>query len=230
MIKTMFQVGAHFGYSKSRNHPSVGPAIFGFKNRSAVIDLEQTQVALERAKQFVGGLGITGKSLLLVGNKDEAKAIIKRAAEAAGLPYVASRWLGGTLTNFAQIKSRIDHLADLKEKREKGGLDIYTKKERLNFGKEITKLERYLVGLAGLTKMPAALLIIDSGHEQTAVREAQKLKVPVISISGTDCDIRGLDYPIIANDASLASIEFFVTQLVAAYQDGQKMMTQAPAI
>ncbi len=219
----MFQVGAHFGFSKARSHPSVKNAIFGFKNRSAVIDLEQTMAALERAKQFVKGLGLEGKPLLLVGNKDEARHIMRQAAESLNMSYVTSRWLGGTLTNFSQIKSRVDHLVDLKSKREKGELDRYTKKERLQFDQEINKLERYLNGLVTLTKLPAAVLVIDSDHEHIVVAEAQKTKIPVISLSGTDCDIRGIDYSIVANDASLQSIEFFVQQLVVAYQEGQAM-------
>lgn len=219
----MFQVGAHFGFSKSRSHPSVKTAIFGFKNRSAVIDLEQTSAALERAKQFVRGLGMEGKQLLLVGNKDEARTIIQKAAEGINMPYVASRWLGGTLTNFAQIKSRVDHMTDLKSKREKGELDVYTKKERLGFDREVMKLERYVNGLVSMTKLPAAVLVIDSDHEKIVVDEAHQTKVPVISISGTDCDIRNIEYPIVANDASLKSIGYFVDQLTAAYAEGQKL-------
>lgn len=222
VIKELFQVGAHFGFSKSRSHPSVKGAIFGFKNRSAVIDLEQTLVALERAKAFLRGLGLEGKQVLLVGNKDEARQIVRQAAEQIDQPYVVSRWLGGTFTNFPQIKSRVDHLADLKSKREKGELDKYTKKERLQFDKEITKLERYLDGLATLGKLPAAVLVIDSGHEQIVVTEARQMKIPVVSLSGTDCDVRGIAYPIIANDSSIQSIEFFVKQLAAAYEAGKQ--------
>ncbi len=231
LIKALFAVGAHFGYSKSRSHPSVKKYIFGFKNRSAVIDLEKTVAGLDTAKEFIRGLAREGKQLVLVGNKDEARGLITKAAELIDMPYVASRWLGGTFTNFSQIKSRMDRLAMLKEQRASGELlEKYTKKERLLIDKEITGLERYLGSLMAMTKLPAAVLVVDADHERIVVTEASKVGVPVISISGSDNDIRGIAYPIVANDASTASIKFLLEELTKAYDEGRtQQVTPTPA-
>lgn len=221
LIKKLFELGAHFGYSKSRSHPSVKHFIYGWKNRQAVIDLEKTVSGLEKAKGFLKTLGSEGKTILLVGNKDEARSIVAKAAESLGMPYVNSRWLGGTFTNFAQIRSRINRLTELKDKREKGELAKYTKKERLLIDREIEDLERFFATLTGLDKLPAAVVVVDSEHEKIAITEAQKVRVPVVSISNSDCDVRGIAYPIIANDGSTAAVKFLVQELVEAYEAGR---------
>jgi small subunit ribosomal protein S2 len=227
LFRRLLEVGAHFGYSKSRSHPSMRSYIYGFKNRQAVINLDHTTAQLEAAKAFVTELAASGKELLLVGNKAEASTSIRKAADLLGLPYVASRWLGGTFTNWPQIKSRIDRLHDLKSKKEKGELSIYTKKERSLFDKEIERLERYLLSLANMTKLPAAVLVIDPRHEAIVVAEAGKVKVPVIALAGSDCDLAGVTYPVVANDSNIASIQFFLDQIVEAYEAGQKLAQTA---
>lgn len=227
IIDELFAVGAHFGYSRSRNHPSVTPFIFGYKNQSAVIDLEQTAAQLAKAAAFVRGLALEGKEVLWVGNKNEAKEAVRQAAEALGLPYVTSRWLGGTFTNWPQIKSRIDRLIDLKSKKEQGELAVYTKKERLLFDKEIARLERYLASLTGMTKLPAAVIVVDPRQEAIVVAEAGKLKVPVVALAGSDCNLAGVAYPVVGNDANIKSIKFFVNQLAEAYRLGQVAAAEA---
>ena len=222
LIKRLFSVGAHFGYSKSRSHPSMRNFIFGFKNRDAVIDLDQTVGQLEKATEFISGLASAGKEILLVGNKNEARGIVSRGAESIGMPYVTSRWLGGTFTNWPQIKSRIDRMQDLKSKKDKGELAIYTKKERLLFDREITRLERYLLSLANMAKLPSAVVVIDPRQEAIVVAEAMRVGVPVVALAGSDCDLAGVAYPVVANDANVKSIQFFVDQIISAYQAGQK--------
>ncbi len=229
LVRRLFEAGAHFGYSKTRNHPSTKYFIFGYKNQSAIIDLEQTAKALEVAKKFLADLAAAGKTILIVGNKDEARALVERTAEALDVPYVASRWLGGTFTNFTQIKSRIDRLADLKQKRERGELSVYTKKEQLGFDHEISKLERYLSSLSSLSALPAAVVAVDSDHEQIVVTEAAKVGVPVVSISNTDCNLRGIAYPIVANDGSAATIKLLLEELADAYAKGRTAAQAAPA-
>ncbi|MEK7650252.1 MAG: 30S ribosomal protein S2 [Patescibacteria group bacterium] len=230
LVKQLFAVGAQFGYSKSRSHPSLRSFIFGFKNRHAVIDLEQTASQLARASDFVKQLAQEGKEVLWVGNKDEAREAVRRVAESLSAPYVASRWLGGTFTNWTQIKGRIERLKDLKQKREKGELSIYTKKERLLIDREIARLERYLESLSGMAKLPAAVVVIDPQQEMIVVREARQMKIPVIALIGSDCDIAGITYPVVANDASIQSIKFFTEQLAEAYSAGQKLaQVAAPA-
>lgn len=196
--------------------------IFGFKNRDAVIDLEKTATQLAEAERFIAGIASEGKEIILVANKAEAKQILARAAESLGVPYVASRWLGGTFTNWPQIKSRIDRMHELKTKKDKGELDVYTKKERLLFDREIARLERYLLSLANMTKLPAAVVVIDPRQEAIVVAEANKMKVPVVALAGSDCDLTGVDYPVVANDANIKSIQFFLNHIVSAYQMGQK--------
>jgi small subunit ribosomal protein S2 len=220
LVRRLLEAGAHYGYSKTRNHPSTAPFIYGFKNRSAIIDLEKTVSALERARQFLAEVAATGKQVLWVGNKDEARGVVEQTAVALGAPYVASRWLGGTFTNYDQIKSRIDRLADLKAKRESGELGVYTKKEQLLFSREIAKLERYLASLSGFTGLPGAVVVADSNHEAIVVAEARKMGVPIVSLSNTDCDLRGIAYPIVVNDASAASLKIVLEILAAAYERG----------
>lgn len=221
LIQRLFAAGAHFGFSKSRTHPSTRPYLYGFKNRYGIIDLRHTAEQLARACDFVRGLAREGKEILLIGNKDEAKEIVRQAAEGLGVPYVASRWLGGTFTNWPQIKSRIERLKDLKSKRENKELSVYTKKERLLFDREISRLERYLNNLSGLAKLPAVVILIDPRQENIVVREARRTGIAVVALSGSDCDLRGIDYPVVANDANVESIRFFIDQLAAAYRDGQ---------
>ncbi len=217
----MFEAGVHYGFSKTRNHPSTRGAIFGFKNRQAIIDLEKTNLMLEAVKRFLRELGAAGKILLLVGNKEEAQAVVKEAAAAENLPYVALRWLGGTLTNFGQLKTRVERLKNLQAKMADGTLTASSKKERARLEKEIERLERHFVSLSNLEKLPDALLVVDSDYEAIAVAEAQKSGIPVISVSGTDCNIRGIDYPLVANDVNIESIRFFIRELVSAYKEGK---------
>lgn len=195
--------------------------IYGFKNQQAVIDLEQTVGQLERASAFIRGLAMEGKEILLVGNKVEAASIIRRAAESLDVPYVASRWLGGTFTNWPQIKSRIDRMHELKDKRDKGELSVYTKKEQLLFSREISRLERYLLSLSNMAKLPAAVVIIDPMQEAIVVSEATKVKVPVVALAGSDCNLAGVNYPVVANDSNVKSIQFFIDKIVEAYRAGQ---------
>ncbi len=228
LMAALFKVGAHFGFSKSRNHPSVKERLFGYKNRSAVIDLERTVVDLARAKEFLAGLGAAGQTVLWVGNKDEARPLIAAVAERLNAPFVASRWLGGTLTNFAQIRSRTERLLELRAARESGALTKYTKKERLLFDKEIAALERHLVSLIPLNARPAALVVVDVAAEEIAVTEARQTKIPVVGLSGSDNDIRGLAYPIVANDANSAAIKFLLNELAAAYEGGKTQALATP--
>lgn len=221
-IDAMFNAGAHYGYSKTRRHPSTAPAIFTTKNKTDLINLERTVTELDTALEFVRTLSATGKTILFVGVKPEARLAIKNAGMALDMPYVTERWIGGTLTNFPEIKKRIARLEDLKQKREAGELDKYTKKERLLLDREIDKLTLYFGGLTTLKKTPDAMIIVDTKKEHIAFTEAMKAHVPVIGISNTDCDIREIDYPIIANDASQSSITFFIEAIAEAYKTALK--------
>jgi|SRR3989338_3095831 len=220
-MERMFKVGAHFGYSKSRRHPSMKRYIFGVKNRVEIFDLEKTKNALQSAKEFVKSLGALGKQILFVGGKNEAKDILAQGALSLDMPYVATRWIGGTLTNFAVIRSRVERLLFLRAERDGGGLAKYTKKERLIIDREISHLEKYFSGLISLATLPAALFVIDPRFEHIAVTEAHKKNVPVIALMSSDCDLDVVDYPVVGNDSAIPSIRFFTEEIIESYKSGR---------
>jgi len=229
VIDAMFKAGAHYGFTKTRRHPSVKPFIFGVKNRVEIFDLEKTEAQLEKAIEFVTKVAGTGKQIVFVGGKSEAKEIVKRVADSANLPYVASRWVGGTLTNFDSIKKRVEKLLDLTHKKEKGELTKYTKRERLMIDRQIDRLNFLYSGIISMNNLPAALFVIDSKKEHIAVAEAREKKIPVIALTGSDCDISVINYPIPANDSSVASIEFFARKIAEAYTEGKKSVVAPTA-
>lgn len=221
-LEEMIKVGAQFGFLRSRRHPSFKSFICGVKNMTEVIDLEKTEEFMLKAEAFVEDLGKNKKTMLIVSSKSEAKDAIRKYAERINMPFVAGRWIGGVLTNFGEIKKRIARLEDLTSRREKGELMKYTKKERLMFDREIDNLTEMFSGLKNLTKAPDALFIVDSKKESIAVAEANKTKVPVVALSSTDCDIKAATYPLPGNDASRASIDYFVGRITSAYERGSQ--------
>lgn len=199
------------------------PFIFGMKNRVEIFDLEKTKDTLAKVKQFVRELGATGKSLLLVGGKSEAKDAVKQAALSIDMPYVAGRWIGGTITNFAAIRSRVEKLLTLRSQKEKGELaQKYTKKERLLIDREIERLEKFFEGIISMTHFPSAIFVVDPRKEHIAVAEARKHNIPVIGLLNSDCDLSQVDYAIIGNDAAIASIKFFMNEIAESYKEGKK--------
>lgn len=220
VIQKMFTAGAHFAFSRSRRHPTAAPFIFGLKNRVEIFDLEKTEVYLQNAMNFVRKLGAEGQQILFVGGKAEARDAIKQSALSIDMPCVPGRWIGGTLSNFKEIRSRVEKFLDLSAKREKDELSKYTKKERLLIDRDIEKLDRLFSGLIPMKELPKALFVIDSKHEKIAVAEANKTGIPVIALMGSDCDLKDAKYPIPGNDASIGSISFFVDKIVWAYKEG----------
>ena len=221
-IESMFAAGAHFGYSKSRRHPSFKHIIFGSKNNVDIVNLEKTSAYLAQALAFVKKSAQEGKHFIFVATKPEARRIVEERAVSLDIPYVSNRWIGGTLTNFPQIKKRIALLHDLQGKREKGELSMYTKKERLMLDRKIDDLLKNFGGIMMMERLPDVLFVVDPKKEKMAVVEAIKMKVPVVALLGSDCDLEGITYPIPANDSSRASITFFVDQIAKAYTDGKK--------
>lgn len=217
-IEELFGVGAHFGFGKSRRHPSANPFIFGSKNKVDIFDLEKTSEMLDKASEFVAKLAESKAALLFVGGKNEAQEIVKDEAEKIGAPYVASRWIGGTLTNFSEIRKRIGIMTDLLSQKEKGELGKYTKKERILIDRKIEKLQKMFWGIKDMIALPKALFIVDPRFEETALREAKSLNIPVIALCGSDNDFAGVDYPIPANDSNISSIRFFVNKIAEMYQ------------
>ena len=221
LVDKMFNAGAHYGYSRTRRHPSVSSYIFATRNKGDIINLEKTSVMLAEAEEFVKSLGSRNKTILFVGTKPEAKEIIKSVAESLNMPYVTNRWIGGTLSNFTEIKKRIAELENYRKDSIEGGLEKYTKKERVVMAKKMEKLSKYYSGLVMLKKAPDALFVIDSRAEHIAATEARKSGVAVIALTNSDSNIKNIEYPIVGNDASMPSIQFFTTSIAKAYKAGQ---------
>jgi len=219
-IEEMFRSGVQYGYSKSRRHPSVSQYIFATKNGVDIINIEKTETLLAKALEVVTKLAASGKTILFVGTKPEARQQIVETALLLNMPYVSERWVGGALTNFPEIKKRIIRLLDLRDQKEKGGLDKYTKKERLLINKEMEDMTRNFQGLVGITKTPDAIFVVDPKKEHIAVTEARKMNLPVIALANTDCNLKQIEYPIVANDASISSITFFLSKIKEAYDNG----------
>jgi len=220
VIEEMFANGTHYGYSKSRRHPSTSQYIFATKNGVDIINTEKTAELFEKAMEKVTALAAAGKSILFVGTKAEARQQVIETALALNMPYVSERWVGGALTNFPEIKKRIVKLLDLRDQKEKGGLDKYTKKERLLIDREMEDMTKNFQGLTGITRTPDAVFVVDPKKEHIAVTEAHKMNLPVIALMNTDCNMKKAEFPIVANDASVSSISFFLAQIKSAYNKG----------
>jgi small subunit ribosomal protein S2 len=220
--KRLFDTGAHFAQVKSRRHPSMKPYLVGTKGRQEIIDLVQTSSQLDAAKSVMETLAKEGKTVLFVGGKVETALIVKKAAQEIGAPYVATRWLGGTISNWNEIKKRVERLAELSEKSATGTLaKQHTKLELVRLDREKKRLETRLDGITTLTKRPDALLVVDTKREKHAVKEAKDAGIPIIAIMSSDCDLADAAYPIVANDASRETVRLILTELTSAFQKGQ---------
>lgn len=198
------------------------PYLVGTKGRQEIIDLVKTAEQLEAAKTIMAALAKDGKTVLYVGGKVEIAALVRKAAEEIGAPYVATRWLGGTISNWNEIKKRVDRLAELTEKSASGALvKQHTKLELVKLEREKKRLSERLDGITTLTKKPDALLVVDTKHEKHAVKEARGAGIPIIAIMSSDCDIREAAYPIVANDTSRESVKLILAELTDAFKRGQ---------
>ncbi|MBU0612062.1 30S ribosomal protein S2 [Patescibacteria group bacterium] len=229
-IEEMFGAGAHYGYSKTRRHPSVTPYIYATKNKTDIIDLEKTSSMLKDALEFVKNLGAQNKIILFVGTKPEARDAVKNMAESLNMPYVNERWIGGTLSNFSEIKKRINELENYQKENAVGGLEKYTKKERLIMAKKMEKLSKYYSGLLNLKKIPDTLFIVDARAEHIATTESRKSNIPVVALVNSDSNIKNIDYPIICNDTAIPSIKLFTTSIIKAYKSGQMSVPADKAV
>lgn len=218
----LLKAGAHFGHQKSRWHPKMKPYIFGARGGIHIIDLDRTLVELEKALNYAKNLAAEGKVILFVGTKRQARELVKAAAEACGMPYLVERWIGGLLTNFDEMKRRLKKYHTMKQEVQSGEVEKYTKKEQLKFKKELEKMDRYLIGLSNLEKMPDAVYIADMRTEKTGLAEAIRKHVPVIGVCDTNIDPGEADYPIPANDDAVNSIRLIVDLLAEAINEGKK--------
>ncbi len=212
-LKDLLEAGCHFGHQSSRWNPKMKPYIFTARDGVHVFDLAKTKESLEAAMDYVKEITREGKIIVFVGTKRQAKEVIKKVAQSVGMPYVSERWLGGTFTNWEQIKGRIGRLKDLKEKREKGEFNKFTKKERLLIDREISRLEKLFGGIDELEDLPEAIFVVDTKRELSAVREANKRDIKVVGLVDTNSDPDLVDYVIPANDDAAKSIELIVRKI-----------------
>lgn len=220
-LEEMLKAGVHFGHQVSKWHPKMEPYIFLSRNNIHLFNLELTAKKLQEALDYTRKLAAEKKTIIFISTKKQAKAIVKKYAEEAGVPFVINRWLGGTLTNFSTIKKVLDKLNNLRAQDASGELKKYTKKEQLKFKKEIERLDEAVGGIASLNRIPDAIFILDAKKEKTALREAQRKRVPVIAVCDTNTDPTGIDYVIPANDDAVKSIDMLVGLMAEAIKEGK---------
>lgn len=212
-IDEMAQAGLQFGHRVSRLHPKMKQYVSGIKNNVHVIDLEKTAEKIKKALGFIAKLVSEGKTIIFVGTKIQLKNLIKTGAEECGAPYVTERWLGGTFTNFDTIFKRVEYYKDLEKKKATGELEKYTKKERLNFDKELQTLKIKFEGIKSMTKLPEAVFIFGVDKDITCVREAKIKGIKIIGIVDTNVDPDLVDYPILANDDAISSVQYILERV-----------------
>jgi small subunit ribosomal protein S2 len=219
-LAQLLESGVHFGHQTRRWNPKMEPYIFTDRNGVHIIDLVQTAQYLEEAYSYLRQASEQGKRVLFVGTKRQAAGLIAQEARRCGSFFINQRWLGGMLTNWTTIKSRIDRLKDLERREETGVLDRLPKKEASNLRREMERLEKYLGGIKGMRKPPDVVVIVDQKREYNAVQECQKLRIPIVALLDTNCDPDTVDIGIPANDDAIRSIKLIVGKLADAIYEG----------
>ena len=221
-MKQLLEAGVHFGHQTRRWDPKMAEYIFQARNGIHIIDLQKTSKKIDEAYEFLRSQAEEGKTVLFVGTKKQAQECIKEAAEKCGMYYVDQRWLGGMLTNFSTIKTRIQRLKDIEKMQEDGTFDVLPKKEVINLKKEMDKLEANLGGIKEMEELPGVLFIVDPKKEYNAINEAKKLNIPVVGIVDTNCDPEVLDYPIPGNDDAIRSVKLITDAMANAIIEGKQ--------
>jgi len=220
-LEEMLRAGVHFGHLARRWCPKMKPYIFMEKNGVHIIDLQKTLVLADDALNALEAIAQTGREIMFVGTKKQAKRIISAEAERAGMPYVCERWLGGMLTNFSTIRQSIRRMNSIDRMETDGTFDMITKKERLMLVREKEKLMRILGGIATMTRLPAALFVVDIKKEHIAIKEARSLGIPIFAMVDTNCDPDPIDYPIPSNDDAIRAIRLMAGKIADAALEGQ---------
>ena len=221
-MKQLLEAGVHFGHQTRRWNPKMAKYIFTERNGIYIIDLQKTVKKLEEAYNFVRDLSVEGKSVLFVGTKKQAQDSVKEEAERAGAYYVNARWLGGMLTSFTTIRTRIERLKQLRTMEEDGTFELLPKKEVVKLNLEIEKLEKFLGGIKDMKEIPGALFIIDPRKERIAVAEAKKLGIPIVAIVDTNCDPDEVDYVIPGNDDAIRAVKLISSAIANAIIEGNE--------
>jgi small subunit ribosomal protein S2 len=229
LIERLFKAGSHFGFKKSRRHPSAIPFLFGTKEGNDIFNLEHTVELIDNAKTALKEAGMNGKTVLFVGTKDEVSKSVQESAEKVEMFYAVNRWIGGMLTNLPEIKKRTSRLAQLTSEKESGELERkYTKKERLVISREVDKLNFNFKGISTLTKAPDLMVVVDPRYDHIAVKEARHMKVPIIGIMSSDCNVADVAYPVLVNDTLQDSVKLVLEELTVAYAEGKAAYVPKP--
>ncbi|MCX7804506.1 MAG: 30S ribosomal protein S2 [Planctomycetota bacterium] len=221
--RELLEAGAHFGHRTSRRNPKMDPYIYGKRNKINIIDVRKTIRGIVTAYYFLRKISREGKQVLFVGTKRQAKDIVRTNAEKCKSPFVAERWLGGTLTNLRTVRSRVNRLIELEKTLDGPEKDKLSKKMLSSLNRERRKISRNLEGIRDMNELPGAIVVVDPNKEYNAVREARRLGVPIVAMLDTDCDPDPIDIPIPANDDAIRSIEIVVSTLARAVMEGRRM-------
>ena len=222
LVQDLIDAGVHFGHRASRWNPKMAPYIYGRKNQIHIVDIRETVRGLLRAKKYVAQVAAGGSLVLFVGTKRQASAAVQREAERCGMPYVSERWLGGALTNFRTIRSRMSRLEELEEIRSGEKLDGYSKKMQSSLNREYRKIHRNLNGIRTMNRLPECMIIVDPMKEKNAVQEARNLGITTVALIDTNCDPELVDLPIPGNDDGIRSVELIMTHMADAVLAGRK--------
>ncbi len=221
-MKELLEAGVHFGHQTRKWNPKMAPYIFGKRNGIHIIDLQKTVEDFKAALAFLKEVAASGGDILFVGTKKQATEIIKEEASRCGMPYVNHRWLGGTLTNFKMIRRSVEKYIELEELRNSGEWEILPKKEQSRLEKRLKKMQKNLEGIKEMVELPKALFVIDSVHEEIAIKEARKLGIPVVAIVDTNGDPDMVDYPVAGNDDAIRAIKLFCSKVADAILEGKE--------
>ncbi len=222
IVQDLIDAGVHFGHRASRWNPKMRPYIYGRKNQIHIIDVRETVRGLLRAKKFVSQTASDGSLILFVGTKRQAGPIVQREAERCGMPFVSERWLGGALTNFRTIRSRMGRFEELERIRSTEEINSYSKKMQSSLAREYRKMHRNLNGIRTMNRLPQCLVVVDPSKEKNAVREARAMRIPTVSLIDTNCDPDAVDLPIPGNDDGIRSIELIMSHIADAVLAGNK--------
>ncbi|MBI3082984.1 MAG: 30S ribosomal protein S2 [Candidatus Omnitrophica bacterium] len=232
LVRQLLDAGVHFGHQTKRWNPKMKRFIFGSRAGIYLIDLEKTERHLKAALDFLEDMAAKGEMIVFLGTKKQAKPILEAEAQRAGMPYVTNRWLGGTLTNFQTIKVNIDRLRELRKQKAEGFFDRIMKKDAIRLARQLERLEEHFCGLAEMTRLPGCLFVVDTKREEIAVREANRLNIPIVAICDTNSDPDLVAYPIPGNDDAIRSIKLLVALVAERVIAGRRRLmetTQAPA-
>jgi small subunit ribosomal protein S2 len=232
LVRQLLEAGVHFGHQTKRWNPKMKRFIFGSRSGIYIIDLEKTEEHLKEARDFLEDLAAKGRQVIFVGTKKQAKPILESEAKRARMPYVVNRWLGGTLTNFQTIKANIERMRTLRKQRDDGFFERVSKKDAKGLTKELVRLEEHFSGLAELEKLPGCLFVVDIKREDIAVREANRLEIPIVAICDTNADPDLVTYPIPGNDDAIRSIRLITSLVADSLSSGRQRfeVQQQPAV